>query len=134
MPLECQWPRAPVSHNASEWLAANIGMLVPPNGSHEMLMSEMDIRTQALWNALPTVIDPELGLDIVTLGLVYGVEVRDHVAWITHTLTTPGCPMERVIRDGSEGAALLVEGISGVETRLVWDPAWHAGMIAADAW
>jgi metal-sulfur cluster biosynthetic enzyme len=97
-------------------------------------MSETDPRVTALWSALSTVIDPEIGLDLVTLGLVYGVEVRDGVATITHTLTTPGCPMERTITDGIRAAALLVEGVGGVDTRLVWDPAWHAGMIAPDAW
>lgn len=97
-------------------------------------MSETDPRLQALWSALATVIDPEIGLDIVTLGLVYGVEIRDDVAYITHTLTTPGCPMERIITDGIRSAAMATEGICGVETRLVWDPAWHSGMIAPEAW
>ena len=97
-------------------------------------MSDGDSRVDALWNALSTVIDPEIGLDIVTLGLMYGVEVRDDVAMITHTLTTPGCPMERIITDGIRGASMLVEGVCGVETHLVWDPAWHSGMIAPEAW
>jgi metal-sulfur cluster biosynthetic enzyme len=97
-------------------------------------MSEPDPRIELLWRALALVIDPEIGLDIVTLGLVYGVEVRDDVAWITHTLTTPGCPMERLITDGIRGAAMQVDGICGVETRIVWEPAWHSGMIAPNAW
>lgn len=97
-------------------------------------MADADPRVAALWNVLTTVIDPELGLDVVTLGLVYGVEIRDDVAWITHTLTTPGCPMERIITDGLRAAGLLVDGVCGVETHLVWDPAWHSGMIAPSAW
>ncbi len=96
-------------------------------------MSESDPRTELLWRGLTAVIDPEIGLDIVTLGLVYGVEVRDGVAWITHTLTTQGCPMERIITDGIRGAAMTVDDICGVETVLVWEPAWHAGMIAPGA-
>lgn len=97
-------------------------------------MDETDIRLNALWNALATVIDPEIGLDIVTLGMVYGVEIDGDVARVTHTLTTPGCPMERIITEAIRETSMLVEGIGAVETRLVWDPAWHAGMIASSAW
>jgi metal-sulfur cluster biosynthetic enzyme len=97
-------------------------------------MSETPASLEAVWKALATVIDPELGLDIVTLGLVYEVELRDGVAWITHTLTTPGCPMERIITSGIRSAVMHVEGVRGVETKLVWDPLWHPGMIAQSAW
>ena len=96
-------------------------------------MSASDPRIELLWRNLAKVIDPEIGIDIVSLGLVYGVEVRDDVAWITHTLTTPGCPMERIITDGIRAAAMEMEDICGVETVLVWDPGWHAGMIAPGA-
>lgn len=97
-------------------------------------MSEPDPRIELLWRSLATVIDPEIGLDIVTLGLVYGVEIDHDDASITHTLTTPGCPMERIITDGIRAAVLQVEGIRGAKTRVVWEPAWHSGMIAKDAW
>jgi metal-sulfur cluster biosynthetic enzyme len=94
-------------------------------------MTESDQRLDALRQALTAVIDPEIGLDIVTLGLVYELAIADDVARITHTLTTPGCPMERIITDGIRSAAALVEGIRTVETRLVWEPGWHPGMITA---
>jgi metal-sulfur cluster biosynthetic enzyme len=92
-------------------------------------MNETDERRRALWNALSMVIDPELGLDIVTLGLVYDAEVSGDFARVTYTLTTPGCPMERIIGEGIREAAMMVAGIREVETHLVWDPVWHAGMI-----
>jgi metal-sulfur cluster biosynthetic enzyme len=98
------------------------------------MMGTSDPRIELLWRQLARVIDPEIGLDIVTLGLVYGVEVDDDVALITHTLTTKGCPMERLITDGIRAAASEVDDICGVETSLVWEPAWHAGMIAPGAW
>ena len=92
-----------------------------------------DSRVGTIWTALSTVIDPELGLDIVTLGLVYGVEVDGPTARITYTLTTPGCPMERAITDGVRAATQAVEGIGRVDTHIVWEPAWHPGMIAPNA-
>ena len=92
-----------------------------------------DPRVNTIWTALSTVIDPELGLDIVTLGLVYGVEVEGATARITYTLTTPGCPMERAITDGVRAATQAVAGIGRVDTHIVWEPAWHPGMITPNA-
>src|SRR5512142_412309 len=81
-----------------------------PNLHVDAGMSEPDPRIELLWRNLATVIDPEIGLDIVTLGLVYGVEIVDDVAAITHTLTTPGCPMERIITDGIRAAVMQIDG------------------------
>ena len=96
-------------------------------------MSDDASISRAIWTALGTVIDPELGLDVVTLGLVYDVTVDDGWARITYTLTTPGCPMERIITQGIRSAVGQVEGIARVDTHVVWDPAWHPGMISRSA-
>lgn len=98
-----------------------------------MSITTDDPRLATAWTALATVLDPELGLDIVTLGLVFGVELDGSTARVTYTLTTPGCPLERVITDGVRRAVLAVEGIDRVDTRIVWEPAWHPGMIAPGA-
>ena len=88
----------------------------------------------AIWTALRTVIDPELGHDVVTLGLVYDVTLVDGVARITHSLTTPRCPLGHVMQDGMRAAVGALRGIRDVDVQLVWDPEWHPGMIAVEAW
>lgn len=87
-----------------------------------------------VWEALSDVIDPELGLDVVTLGLVYQVRREDGRVRVVHSLTTSGCPIEEHITRGIREAAGSVEGAEWVETELTWDPAWHPGMIDDDAW
>lgn len=95
----------------------------------------MDPATTAarLRAALETVIDPELGIDIVALGLVYHASVEDGVARIVHTLTSPACPLGPLIDREIRDAVAAVEGIEAVETRLVWEPAWTPSRMRPEA-
>lgn len=79
----------------------------------------------AVMAALETVIDPELGIDLVNLGLIYNVEVNNEgVCAIEMTLTTMGCPLADVIVTDVRNAVLKVDGISDVMIEFVWYPAW----------
>jgi len=81
--------------------------------------------------ALEKVIDPELGIDIVNLGLIYDVEVENNQrAVITMTLTTMGCPLSDMLHDSIKEAAESVEGIKSCEIQLVWYPVWNIGKMS----
>lgn len=75
-------------------------------------------------DALRTVKDPELGLNIVDLGLIYGVEEDDGAVTVTMTLTSPGCPAGDQIMQGAKTAAESVAGVESAEIKLVWKPFW----------
>jgi metal-sulfur cluster biosynthetic enzyme len=74
--------------------------------------------------ALRKVIDPELGLNIVDLGLIYEVRVDEGKASVDMTLTSPGCPAGPQILSSAQAAAGTVEGIHEAEVSLVWKPLW----------
>lgn len=82
---------------------------------------------------LRQVIDPEIGCNIVDLGLIYRIRVTDNVVKVTMTLTTPGCPMHESIAAGVESALLNLEGVANVEVEVVWDPPWHPSLMSEQA-
>lgn len=84
--------------------------------------------------ALRTVVDPEIGLDLVTLGLIYDVRITGSVVTVVFSLTTQGCPMQGLLTDAIRHAVSSVPGVEGVVPELVWDPRWHPGMIQEGAW
>lgn len=84
-------------------------------------------------DALSTVIDPELGIDIVALGLVYHASIEDGRARIAYTLTSPACPLGGLIEREIEDAVARIEGVESVETRLVFEPPWSPDRLGEEA-
>ena len=74
--------------------------------------------------ALRRVIDPELGYNIVDLGLIYRVEVDDGAVQVVMTTTTPGCPATDYLRGGANDAVASAEGVTSVAVELTYDPPW----------
>lgn len=85
------------------------------------------------WDTLATVYDPELGINLVDLGLVYKLEVKDGAASVAMTLTTPGCPMGDSMPEAVERALLAIPGIARVAVDLVWEPRWVPEMMTERA-
>lgn len=77
-----------------------------------------------IMTSLQQVIDPELQVDVVNLGLIYGIEIKGHQATIKMTLTISGCPLSSLLQDRIQKAVLAVDGIDSCQVQLVWYPVW----------
>lgn len=90
------------------------------------------ITKQLVFEKLKTVMDPELFIDIVSLGLIYDVIVKEKLIKVVMTLTTPGCPLapeiDRLVRE-----AIKPLGEYEVELELVWEPAWTKDRMSEEA-
>ena len=84
-------------------------------------------------DALRVVEDPELGMDIVELGLLYDVEVEGPKVRVEYTLTSMGCPVGPLIEQQIAEAVDEIEGVGEVETELTWDPPWSPEKMSEDA-
>lgn len=83
--------------------------------------------------ALENVIDPELGLDFIELGLVYDVAVEGPEVFITFSLTSPGCPIGPQVSEQMEEFVGDLEGVTGVHPKLVFTPPWTMDRMSEDA-
>jgi metal-sulfur cluster biosynthetic enzyme len=83
--------------------------------------------------ALRQVEDPELGMDIVDLGLMYDVEVENGKVKVVHTLTSMGCPVGPMIQERIHEVTSALPGVEEVEVELTWDPPWTPEKMSDDA-
>jgi len=95
---------------------------------HAEVLTEDDVL-----EALEEVIDPELGLDFVSLGLVYDVEIESSDVYVTFTLTTPACPIGPQVSEQMKEFVGDLPGVTAVHPKMVFDPPWSAEMMTEDA-
>ncbi len=93
------------------------------------------ITKKQILEQLKSVIDPELNINIVDLGLIYDVSINQEkgAVDITMTLTTPGCPLSMVFEEWIPEAVKKVAGVDIVSLNLVWEPAWNPDKISDEA-
>ncbi|HEU24840.1 MAG: aromatic ring hydroxylase [Mesoaciditoga sp.] len=88
------------------------------------------VKKEDILEALKGVIDPEIGIDVVSLGLVYGVDVsEDGDVNVKMTMTFMGCPLTAMITEDAKYAIQTVKDVKSVNVEIVWDPPWTPDMI-----
>jgi metal-sulfur cluster biosynthetic enzyme len=88
---------------------------------------------EEVFEALRQVEDPELGMDIVELGLLYDVEVEGPAVTVTYTLTSMGCPAGQMIEEDIERVVREVPGVDDVKSELTFEPPWSPERMSEDA-
>jgi metal-sulfur cluster biosynthetic enzyme len=88
---------------------------------------------ETVTDALRDVIDPELGLDFVELGLIYDVEIDDGTVRITYTLTSPGCPIGPQVSEQIEEFVSELDGVKEVQPTMTFTPPWTPERMSEDA-
>tara|TARA_B100001996_G_C18328756_1_gene465509 strand:- start:141 stop:455 length:315 start_codon:yes stop_codon:yes gene_type:complete len=90
------------------------------------------INEEIIYEALKDVYDPEIPVNIVDLGLVYGVEIKDNDVKVNMTLTFAGCGMGPYIAQQAEWRIAEIEEVDDVEVDLIFEPPWNPDMISED--
>ena len=84
-------------------------------------------------DALSNVIDPELGLDFVELGLIYEVEIEGEDVFVTFTLTSPGCPIGPQVSEQIEEFVAELDGVANVFPKMTFTPPWTPDLMSEEA-
>ena len=88
------------------------------------MSSNATINEEEVWEALKVVTDPEIGIDVVNLGLVYGIDISDSSVKVRMTLTSMGCPATGLIEFQAKEAVGTVDGVDEVQVEFTFDPPW----------
>ncbi|MCL6090008.1 MAG: metal-sulfur cluster assembly factor [Candidatus Thermoplasmatota archaeon] len=91
------------------------------------------VAKEEIMEQLKQVSDPEIGMDIVNLGLVYDVEINGDRVYIRMTMTAPTCPVTPWILSEAQRVVENLEGVEAADVELVWDPPWNPTMMTDEA-
>ncbi|MCX6133158.1 MAG: metal-sulfur cluster assembly factor [Ignavibacteriales bacterium] len=91
------------------------------------------ITKEAVYEALRDCYDPEIPVDVVSLGLIYGVTIVDDWVGVKMTLTTPGCPASNMISEDVKQRVKKIPGVGDADVRIVWQPEWKPAMMSEEA-
>ncbi len=90
----------------------------------------MEVTDESVWSALKTIPDPEFGINIVDMGLIYSVETTENNVHVIMTLTTENCPSGAWIYEGAKTALQSLEDVGEVQVDMVFDPPWTTDMLS----
>ena len=93
----------------------------------------MSVTVDEVEEALTNVIDPELGLDFVELGLIYTIEVEGSEVFVSFSLTSPGCPIGPQVAEQIEEFVAELDGVENVYPKMTFTPAWTPEMMSEEA-
>ncbi len=91
-----------------------------------------ELRVEPYWQELNKVIDPEINLGVVDLGLIYDIQLKNGKCTITMSLTTPACPYGPTLLKNIEDRMRLYKDVKSVKINIVWDPVWNQDFIDQD--
>ena len=94
---------------------------------------KIELTPEAVLEALSEVYDPEIPIDIVNLGLIYGVDIEGPNINIQMTMTAPGCPASTQIAGEARMVVLEMQGVENVDIEIVWDPPWDPSKMSEEA-
>ena len=90
------------------------------------------ITEEKVYEGLSTVIDPEVGFNIVALGLIYGVKINGTHVDVDMTLSTRGCPLHELLKQWARESVEKLDEVESCEINIVWEPAWNITMASEE--
>ena len=91
------------------------------------------VSEESVLEKIKEIIDPEMGINIVDMGLIYEVDIDDTTVDIKMTLTSPGCPAGGQIINGAQHVTQQLDGVEEVNIEVVWNPRWTPELMSEDA-